>query len=96
MPLDEVITHLAERYCGRTASTVKRRKRRSALDSQLPVLCSFTLRRLDSLNPRQFSLRKLAIEIEEKTGRLFTGDAVRDALIKHNLYQLWESADENP
>ncbi|SDJ14636.1 hypothetical protein SAMN04487926_1352 [Paraburkholderia steynii] len=89
MALDYVINRLAERYGNAPMSGVAKRNRRSALDDHLGLMGRFTLRRLDSPNPREFSLRKLAEEIERNAGHRFTADAVRSALIKHNLYQLW-------
>ncbi|MEX3952800.1 hypothetical protein AB4Y40_34225 [Paraburkholderia sp. EG287B] len=89
MTLELVIEQLATRYAVFPVSPIPLRRKGSALDEHLDYMRRFTLRRVYSENPRQYSLRRLAKEIELKSGRRFSADAVKDALVRHKLYQLW-------
>jgi hypothetical protein len=87
--LDDLMTRLVERYSGFAVPRVPKRKRRSALDAYLPEIRKFTMRRLYASDKKQCTVRKLADEIAQVSGRRFCTDSVRKTLIRHNLYQLW-------
>jgi hypothetical protein len=90
--LEVVVKQLAKRYAARPVSPVATRRKGSALDAYLIYMRRFTLRRVYAKNPRQYSLRRLAreINIELKSDRRYSADAVKDSLIRHKLYQLWK------
>lgn len=90
MSIDDLMARLAERYSEFPVPRVPKRKRRSALDAYLPEMRNFTMRRLYASDKRHYTPRKLADEIAQVSGRRFCVDAIRKALTRHNLYQLWE------
>jgi hypothetical protein len=89
LTLEVVVEQLAKRYAAFPVAPPPLRRRSSGLDRYLDHMRRFTLRRVYTANPRQYSLRRLAKEIELESGHRYSADAVKDALIKHKLYQLW-------
>jgi hypothetical protein len=89
MSIEDLMRCLAQRYSGFAIPRVPERKRRSALDAYLPQMRTFTMRRLYASNKLEWSIRKLADEIAQTSGRSFCTDAIRKTLKRHHLYQLW-------
>lgn len=92
MELESLITSLARRYGHSPDDTTRVRRRSSQLDEVLPLLQRYTLARLTSATPHEYTLSRLTAEINQRLeGRQFSLGAVRKALIAHRLYSLWKS-----
>jgi hypothetical protein len=89
MDIDELIAQLRRRYAADPQRTRRVRERVSALDAHLDDMQRFTLQRLHSGHPSEYTLKKLTETINSKAGRFFCLTAVRKALIAHGLYDLW-------
>jgi len=89
MTFEVVVEQLARRYAVFPVSPAPLRRKSSSLDEHLDYMRRFTLRRVYAESPREYSLRRLASEIEINSGRRYSADAVKDALVRHKLYQLW-------
>jgi hypothetical protein len=89
MSLDKLIIALREQYGDVPPAKIRQRKRAAPLDEFLPQLSTYTMARVYAQNARNYTLARLADEIEARSGRRFCQSAIRKALIQHHLYQLW-------
>lgn len=85
----DLVSRLRLRYDGGPSRNQRLRHRTSSLDAYLGDMRQFTLRRLNSTSPSEFTLQRLTDLINGRATRPFCLTAVRKALVTHGLYDLW-------